>query len=661
VAAESPDDAKACIIEDMRLGAPSIAGIVMAACWFSCDASAIAQSHYIRRDAGNAGVIVFVHGLLGDAKTTWTNSRTGAYWPELMTKDAAFNGFDVYVYEYPSPRLANAYSPDEVAEDMRLRFDNDGVSKHQSIVFLAHSLGGIVTRAFLMKYRQTALRVKLIYFFSTPTTGSDIARLGALISKNPQFNKVRPMTSDSYLADLQRQWLAARFPFPSYCAYEKQPTLGQLVVEQQSATNLCNQRLDPIDANHIEIVKPEDVRSVSYIAFRTAFNEVINHPISNARPKRQQVARSANGSGGNGGTVNPPARDGEGGGGPNSGGRGGASSKKIAASENAVGSIIVQPGGAASVGQKGGITVGQLNITGKIVRTLDDQEIAELATRLGTKTATVSIDTWNPDQETTDWAIAMYRVLHAAHWTDAAPGTRLGGLDMDDNGVIPIPKGIHIYADTETNPIALFLQKELWTFSIKSYVHADARYSGNRLRMFVGAPESVQEEKALQSFNGRLFPASDPIPANPCGDIAQGDVLLLLGNNAMAVNHFPQIILRVHGRTILSVDRDPDGSMIVMLEIRSADNRIVVRLNRDGFIVNPNNYLEMRRPDRSTLYVTDQEDRQHINARYANPKTFVLNGAVDIPGRGLLLLQLSVIQNSCLEHGLPGSAAIDLQ
>ncbi len=306
----------------MRLGAPSIAGIVMAACWFCCDASAIAESHYIRQDARNTGVIIFIHGLLGDAKTTWTNSRTGAYWPELITKDAAFDGFDVYVYEYPSPRLANSYSPDEVADNMRLRFDNDGASKHQSIVFLTHSLGGIVTRAFLMKYRQTALRVKLIYFFSTPTTGSDIARLGALISKNPQFNKVRPMTSDSYLADLQRQWLAAKFPFPSYCAYEKQPTLGQLVVEQQSATNLCNQRLDPIDANHVEIVKPEDVSSVSYIAFRAAFNEVVSHPTSKARPKhQQQVARSEGGSGGNGGTVNTHAKGGEGGGGPNGGGR----------------------------------------------------------------------------------------------------------------------------------------------------------------------------------------------------------------------------------------------------------------------------------------------------------------------------------------------------
>jgi pimeloyl-ACP methyl ester carboxylesterase/predicted negative regulator of RcsB-dependent stress response len=237
--------------------------------------SAEPQSRYIRGPSGNRTVIIFVHGVLGDATTTWTNDRTRAYWPDLLAHDHSFDGCDVYVYEYPSPKLSNSYSPNEIAENMRLLFNSDDISRHESIIFLTHSLGGVVTRAFLTKYREVAKRVKFVYFFATPTTGSEVSRLGALISKNPQFDRLRTMTSDASLADLQRDWLAASFTFPSYCAYEIQKTAGKLIVEQQSATNLCTKHLDPIDANHFDIVKPESTRSASYLAFRDAFKEVM--------------------------------------------------------------------------------------------------------------------------------------------------------------------------------------------------------------------------------------------------------------------------------------------------------------------------------------------------------------------------------------------------
>jgi pimeloyl-ACP methyl ester carboxylesterase len=89
--------------------------------------SASPQSRYIRRDQGNRGVIVFVHGLTGDSTATWTNDQSKVYWPQLLTRDAEFNGFDIYVYEYPSPVRSTAYSPAEVADNMHLMFQNDGV------------------------------------------------------------------------------------------------------------------------------------------------------------------------------------------------------------------------------------------------------------------------------------------------------------------------------------------------------------------------------------------------------------------------------------------------------------------------------------------------------------------------------------------------------
>jgi hypothetical protein len=75
--------------------------------------------------------------------------------------------------------------------------------------------------------------------------------------------------ADDYLADLIRQWLDAKFRFPSYCAYEKESTSSvSLGVSMASAVTFCTMPLDPIDADHIGIVKPQSQTSASYIAFK---------------------------------------------------------------------------------------------------------------------------------------------------------------------------------------------------------------------------------------------------------------------------------------------------------------------------------------------------------------------------------------------------------
>lgn len=227
---------------------------------------------YARDTGSRTGVIVFVHGVIGNARSTWTNEKAKAFWPQLLTEDNAFNGFNVYVYEYPSPLFRNSLNQDEVAENMRLHLEDAGITDHSEIIFLVHSMGGIVTRGYLQKYQDVADRVRFIYFFATPTEGAEIARLGKFLSRNPQFGRMVPIDADSHLADLMRSWQAARFGIKSFCAYEKRPVspVG-IIVDMASAAALCTEPLDPIDATHVDIVKPADQKSDSYLAFRNAF------------------------------------------------------------------------------------------------------------------------------------------------------------------------------------------------------------------------------------------------------------------------------------------------------------------------------------------------------------------------------------------------------
>jgi triacylglycerol esterase/lipase EstA (alpha/beta hydrolase family) len=175
------------------------------------DASAEPASHYVR-NTGASTVVVFVHGVLGDAEETWVSE--GGAWPEMLSQDSVFDKADIFVFQYPTSMWATM-SIDELAEHMRLQLAGHAVTPRQNIVFLVHSMGGLVTRAYLLKNRAVAESTKLIYFFSTPTTGSQVARMAGLLSQNPQFTKMQPMDADDYLADLQRNWLGADFDIPT--------------------------------------------------------------------------------------------------------------------------------------------------------------------------------------------------------------------------------------------------------------------------------------------------------------------------------------------------------------------------------------------------------------------------------------------------------------
>lgn len=235
--------------------------------------SAFAETRYIRSEPANRRTIIFVHGVMGASTETWTNPNSKAFWPDLLKSDSDFDGANILVVDYPSPAVGNSFSIDELAEYLRLSLDSQRVGDQDELIFICHSMGGLITRVYLEKYRNVASKVKFIYFFATPTTGSFAASIAKIASQNVQFAKMVPMTSDGYLADVQRTWLASPelSSLPSFCAYEIQTTYGVKVVEQQSATNLCNRRLDPIDAGHIDIVKPDSAKALPYLAFKAAY------------------------------------------------------------------------------------------------------------------------------------------------------------------------------------------------------------------------------------------------------------------------------------------------------------------------------------------------------------------------------------------------------
>jgi triacylglycerol esterase/lipase EstA (alpha/beta hydrolase family) len=219
-------------------------------------------------------VVVFVHGVFGDKEETWLNTESKASFPELLAADPTLvKNVDVFVFEYFTPKFSLAPSIVDLADQLRGELiDHQVFSQHKTVVFLAHSMGGIIVRQYLLSNQDNIPNVPMIYFYATPTNGSDLAALAKIATANPQLRGMTPIEGNDFLQSIQSQWLNSNKAkaIGSYCGLEELQTDGQIVVTRSSATSLCNRALDPFTANHIEIVKPKNRTDPRYTRFRSA-------------------------------------------------------------------------------------------------------------------------------------------------------------------------------------------------------------------------------------------------------------------------------------------------------------------------------------------------------------------------------------------------------
>ena len=97
-----------------------------------------------------ARVIVFVHGLHG-SRESW-RAANGAYWPDMVRNDRRFAYSDVEVAEYPTPASHGEMSSAQLSGILWTRLEQDHVWEHREVVFIAHSLGGILVEEMLLRH-----------------------------------------------------------------------------------------------------------------------------------------------------------------------------------------------------------------------------------------------------------------------------------------------------------------------------------------------------------------------------------------------------------------------------------------------------------------------------------------------------------------------------
>jgi len=238
-----------------------------------------------RADDLKPRVIVFVHGIHG-SRESWRASN-GAYWPQLIQTDPQFQKSDVVVAEYPTPTIHGQLSSLELSEILWQGLKRQRVWEHSEVVFIAHSLGGILTEEMLLNHPADAARVHFIVSYATPHQGSFVANLAKIYDSDPLLTDIRESNDNSFLMDLEQKWRSTQSVarIHRYCAFEALDTstgagIGRYlgahirVVNYYSATYGCDVDAPPqkITADHVDIVRPASRLAEAYTFFARIYH-----------------------------------------------------------------------------------------------------------------------------------------------------------------------------------------------------------------------------------------------------------------------------------------------------------------------------------------------------------------------------------------------------
>jgi hypothetical protein len=226
------------------------------------------------RDAQSPRLIVFVHGIIGDS-STWKNPDAELDWPSMIVADSSFLNFDVVGYNYPSSLVSQAFSIDGLSQRLRIELSQwIGAKDYEDIVFVSHSMGGLVTRKMLLndggKIRDDT---RLLLTFSTPMAGSNLANILYSFRRSSLIKNMKishRSDTEGFLAAMRKEWREKRMArkISTYCAYETKPIIALKAVDPASSELLCDSGFVEIPRNHIQMVKPRSTNDYPYIVLK---------------------------------------------------------------------------------------------------------------------------------------------------------------------------------------------------------------------------------------------------------------------------------------------------------------------------------------------------------------------------------------------------------
>ncbi|KAI9824247.1 MAG: hypothetical protein M1832_002054 [Thelocarpon impressellum] len=269
--------------------------------------------------------VVFVHGLRGDRLDTWAKNRI--VWPRdllpskiphvrIMTWGYDANVMTFFPGDGPSSQSSIFQHAKGLLEDLQdERVEQD--EKARPIIFVAHSLGGLVVKDALCMannehFRQHNRRGAAIgastvgiIFAGTPHRGSNRAAWASVATKvarhalNDRNDKVVKALNrgSATLERIQHGFspILTRLRIFSLLEDHTYSMIGKIVDDDSATLGAANERQRTIPADHVGMVRFDDVGNVGFKRTVGALSEIIESCSNGRKDTESSVARASQG------------------------------------------------------------------------------------------------------------------------------------------------------------------------------------------------------------------------------------------------------------------------------------------------------------------------------------------------------------------------------
>lgn len=231
--------------------------------------------------------VVFIHGFRGD-------ENSFARWPSQVRSDESLGEPSTYLFNYPAS-ISDRLTITEVAGQLALLLQDAQNSRgakifdqYTSFVFVTHSMGGLVLRKTLVDHPGIRNRTKAALFLAGPFLGSDlantpIANIVDFVTATESIKLLSSAPDNKFLNDLNADWETIRDNIPSYCSYEKLPSIlpkwfgffdeERIIVSKESALEGCDVS-KAVNTSHMDIAQiAEDKHSITRALLQKLYAE----------------------------------------------------------------------------------------------------------------------------------------------------------------------------------------------------------------------------------------------------------------------------------------------------------------------------------------------------------------------------------------------------
>ncbi|KAI1873600.1 hypothetical protein JX265_005222 [Neoarthrinium moseri] len=248
--------------------------------------------------------IVFVHGLNGDRFDTWTwkDKYSKQFWPQtLLPKDCptarimsfGYNSSITHFYPSGGKTVAPELTVDDHSKSLfqaLVGLRDETSSKDRPIIFVSHSLGGLVVANALSRAHDSEAAKEIsnhtigTLFLGTPFQGSDFAKYGRLAARlleyftDTQTDNLETLKkhsvkivaiNDAFAKYLKERDRTKEMPYLEVACFFEERKLKKFgkdigfIVPKESASWLGTDAL-PISKNHMDMCRFEDEDETDY-------------------------------------------------------------------------------------------------------------------------------------------------------------------------------------------------------------------------------------------------------------------------------------------------------------------------------------------------------------------------------------------------------------